>query len=61
MLQRPEILFVEPRTKEQRAKAVLCRSREELDAQQNELINAMRSALYEYDSNTSWNYKCSMR
>jgi len=46
--QRPEMRFVEPKTKEQRAKAVLFRSRERLVAQRTELVNAVRSVLYEY-------------
>jgi transposase len=46
--QRPEMRFVEPKTKEQRAKAVIFRSRERLVAQRTELINAMGSTLYEY-------------
>ena len=46
--QRPEMRFVEPKTKEQRAKAVIFRSRERLVAQRTELVNAMRSMLYEY-------------
>ena len=46
--QRPEMRFVEPKTREQRAKAILFRSRERLVAQRTELVNAMRLMLYEY-------------
>jgi len=46
--QRPEMRFVEPKTKEQRAKAVLFRSRERLVHQRTEQINALRAMLYEY-------------
>lgn len=46
--QRPEMRFVEPRTEEQQARAVLFRSRERLVHQRTELVNALRAALYEY-------------
>ncbi|MER8550444.1 hypothetical protein NKH41_33330 [Mesorhizobium sp. M1169] len=47
--QRPEMRFVEPRTEEQQARAVLLfRSRERLVHHRTELVNALRAALYEY-------------
>lgn len=46
--QRPEMRFVEPKTKAQRAKAVLFRGRDRLLHQRTEQINALRSVLYEY-------------
>jgi transposase len=46
--QRPEMRFVEPKTKKQRAKAVLFRSRERLVHQRTEQVNALRAVLYEY-------------
>jgi transposase len=46
--QRPEMRFVETKTKEQRAKAVLFRSRARLVHQRTEQVNALRSMLYEY-------------
>lgn len=44
----PEMRFVEPKTEEQQAKAVLFRSRERLVHQRTELVNALRAVLYEY-------------
>lgn len=44
----PEMRFVEPKTTEQQAKAVLFRSRERLVHQRTELVNALRAVLYEY-------------
>jgi transposase len=46
--QRPEMRFVEPKTKEQRARVVLFRARERLVHQRTEQVNALRSMLYEY-------------
>lgn len=46
--QRPEMRFVEPKTEEQQARAVLFRGRERLVRQRTELMNALRAALYEY-------------
>jgi transposase len=46
--QRPEMRFVEPKTEEQQARAVLFRGRERLVHQRTELVNALRSHLYEY-------------
>lgn len=44
----PEMRFVTPKTEEQQAKAVLFRSRQRLVNQRTELVNAVRSTLYEY-------------
>jgi transposase len=46
--QRPEMRFVEPKTQEQQARAVLFRARERLVHQRTELVNALRAVLYEY-------------
>lgn len=46
--QRPEMRFVEPKTEQQQAKAALFRGRERLVHQRTELINALRSNLYEH-------------
>lgn len=46
--QRPEMRFIEPKTEEQQAKAVLFRTRERLVHQRTEIINGLRSALYEF-------------
>ena len=46
--QRPEMRFVVAKTKEQRAKGVLFRSRERLVHQRTEQVNALRAVLYEY-------------
>lgn len=46
--QRPEMRFVEPKSAEQQARATLFRAREQLVHQRTELINALRSYLYEY-------------
>jgi len=46
--QRPEMRFVESKSKEQRAKAVLFRSRDRLVHQRTEHVNALRAILYEY-------------
>ena len=46
--QRPEMRFVEPRSEEQQARAVLFRARERLVHQRTDLVNALRAVLYEY-------------
>lgn len=46
--QRPEMRFVEPKTEEQQARAVLFRTRERLVNQRTELVNALRAVLYEF-------------
>jgi transposase len=46
--QRPEMRFVEPKSEEQQARAVLFRARERLVHQRTELENALRGILYEY-------------
>lgn len=46
--QRPEMRFVQPKTEDQQACAVLFRARERLLHQRTELVNALRSVLYEY-------------
>jgi transposase len=46
--QRAGMRFVEPKTEEQQARAVLFRGRERLVRQRTELVNALRSILYEY-------------
>ncbi len=46
--QRPEMRFVEPKTEEQQARAVLFRARERLVRQRTELVNALRAVMYEY-------------
>ena len=46
--QRPEMRFVEPKSADQQARAVLFRSRERLVHQRTELVNALRSVLYEF-------------
>lgn len=46
--QRPEMRFVEPKTEDQQARAVLFRARERLVHQRTELVNALRGMLYEY-------------
>jgi len=45
--QRPGMRFVEPKTEEQQARAMLFRAREQLVHQRTELVNALRSHLYE--------------
>ncbi len=45
--QRPGMRFVEPKTEEQQARAMLFRTREQLVRQRTELVNALRSHLYE--------------
>lgn len=46
--QRPEMRFVQPKSEAQQACAVLFRTRERLLHQRTELVNALRSVLYEY-------------
>ena len=46
--QRPEMRFVEPKSAEKQARALLFRTREQLVHQRTELVNALRSYLYEY-------------
>lgn len=46
--QRPEMRFVEPKSEDQQACAVLFRARERLLHQRTELVNTLRSVLYEY-------------
>ena len=46
--QRPEIRFVEAKTEEQQARAVLFQARERLVRQRTELVNARRAVMYEY-------------
>lgn len=44
----PEMRFVEPKTLDQQARAVLFRSRERIVHQRTELVNALRAVLYEF-------------
>lgn len=44
----PDMRFVEPKTVEQQARAVLFRARERIVHQRTELVNALRAVLYEY-------------
>lgn len=44
----PEMRFVEPKTPEQQARAVLFRARNRIVRQRTELVNALRATLYEY-------------
>ena len=46
--QRPKMRFVEPKSADQQAKAVLFRSCDRLVHQRTELANALRAVLYEY-------------
>jgi transposase len=46
--QRPEMRFVEPKSPEQQARAILFRARERIVHQRTELVNALRAVLYEY-------------
>ena len=46
--QRPEMRFVEPKSEDKQARAMLFRSRERLVHQRTELANALRSHLYEF-------------
>lgn len=51
--QRPEMRFVMPKSEEQQARAALFRSRERLVHQRTELVNALRSLLYEFGHTVS--------
>lgn len=46
--QRPGMRFVEVKTEDQQARAILFRTREQLVRQRTDLINALRAHLYEY-------------
>lgn len=46
--QRPDMRFVEPKTEEQQARTVVFRTRERLLYQRTELVNVVRSILYEH-------------
>lgn len=46
--QRPEMRFVQPKTMEQQARGVLFRARDLLVRQRTQLINSLRSQLYEF-------------
>ena len=46
--QRPEMRFVEPKSPDQQARAILFRARERLVHQRTELVNALRAVLYEF-------------
>jgi len=46
--QRPEMRFVEPKSEQQQARAMLFRGRERLVHQRTELVNALRAQLYEF-------------
>lgn len=46
--QRPGMRFVEPKSEDQQARAMLFRVRERLVCQRTELVNALRSYLYEF-------------
>ncbi len=46
--QRPEMRFVEPKSEDQQARAILFRSRERLVCKRTEMVNALRSILYEF-------------
>jgi len=46
--QRTEMRFVELKTEDQQARAVLFRARERIVRQRTELVNALRAVLYEY-------------
>ena len=50
--QRPEMHFVAPKTEAQQARALLFRSRDRLVNQRTELVNALRSHLYEFGHTT---------
>jgi len=45
--------FVEPKTADQQARAVLFRARERIVHQRTELVNALRAVLYEYGAGHS--------
>jgi transposase len=46
--QRPEMRFVEPKSREQQSRAIVFRARERLVHQRTELVNALRACLYEF-------------
>lgn len=46
--QRPEMRFVEPKSEDQQARAILFRARDRLVHQRTELVNALRAILYEF-------------
>ncbi|WP_050789538.1 IS110 family RNA-guided transposase [Roseibium aggregatum] len=46
--QRPEMRFITPKAEDQQARALLFRVRERLVRQRTELVNALRSVLYEF-------------
>lgn len=46
--QRPEMRFVEAKSEDQQARAILFRTREQLVHQRTELVNSLRSHLYEF-------------
>jgi len=46
--QRPEMRFVEPKSQDQQARAILFRARDRLVHQRTELVNALRAILYEF-------------
>lgn len=46
--QRPEMRFVEPKSEEQQSRAVVFRARQRLLHQRTELVNVLRSVLYEH-------------
>lgn len=50
--QRPEMRFIAPKTEAQQARALLFRSRDRLVNQRTELVNALRSHLYEFGHTT---------
>lgn len=50
--QRPEMRFVAPKAETQQARALLFRGRERLVHQRTELVNALRSHLYEFGHTT---------
>ena len=50
--QRPEMRFVAPKAEAQQARALLFRGRERLVHQRTELVNALRSHLYEFGHTT---------
>ncbi|PVB59483.1 IS110 family transposase [Labrenzia sp. 011] len=50
--QRPEMRFITPKAEDQQARAVLFRARERLVRQRTELVNALRSILYEFGHTT---------
>ncbi|NJS37804.1 MAG: transposase [Rhodobacteraceae bacterium] len=45
---RPTMRYVEPKTGDQQARPILCRTREQFVKQRTEAVNALRSHLYEF-------------